>query len=428
MSCKAKGFLQDVQQLLIHDCNNDLLLCLETVALKMEQSMLQQRAKLQWLKGGDQCPRVFFRRVTTRRAQQKIFQIHDENGGLLMDEVAVAREFVGYYERLLGGQRRRSYNNINYLRSWARHVITEEEGQQMTGVVTRDDVKEALFDIGEDKAPGPDGFSSGFFKAAWPVIGNEVTAAIQDFFTSGKLLKQINYTLLSLIPKVASPNVTKFVPSRRISSNILLAQELFSGYNRHDLPPRCALKIDLRMAYDTIEWDFVIASLNLFGFPLTLVAHCEESKFVSLYFTDDLLLFYHPNVPSVQLFRDGLHTFAEWSGLVANVHKSQLIVSKSALDMKLLLLATLGFQEGILSVRYLGLPLISSRLTIRDYAPLIRKVDEWLKGWNTLQLLYATRIQLLRLVISSLNVYWAMAFILPKGVLKEIEARMRKFL
>ncbi|KAL0455551.1 UNVERIFIED_CONTAM: hypothetical protein Slati_0894300 [Sesamum latifolium] len=70
---KAKGFLQDVQQLLLHDCCNDLLLCLETVArlvllkaTKMEQSMLQQRAKLQLLKGGDQCTRVFFRRVTAR--------------------------------------------------------------------------------------------------------------------------------------------------------------------------------------------------------------------------------------------------------------------------------------------------------------------------------------------------------------------------
>ncbi|KAL0293438.1 UNVERIFIED_CONTAM: hypothetical protein Sradi_6937000 [Sesamum radiatum] len=45
-----------------------------------------------------------------------------------------------------------------------------------------------------------------------------------------------------------------------------------------------------------------------------------------------------------------------------------------------------------------------------------------------MQLSYAARVQLLKSVISALNIYWAMAFILPKGILKVIEARTRKFL
>ncbi|KAL0455366.1 UNVERIFIED_CONTAM: hypothetical protein Slati_0875800 [Sesamum latifolium] len=64
-----------------------------------------------------------------------------------------------------------------------RDVIPHEEGEVRP--VERDEVKNAIFDIAEDKAPGPDGYSSGFYKAAWSVIDDEVTAAIQDFFTSG---------------------------------------------------------------------------------------------------------------------------------------------------------------------------------------------------------------------------------------------------
>ncbi|KAL0292138.1 UNVERIFIED_CONTAM: hypothetical protein Sradi_7001300 [Sesamum radiatum] len=67
--------------------------------------------------------------------------------------------------------------------------------------ITKDDVKTAVFDIEEDRAPGPDGYSSGFFKAAWPVVGEEITAAVMDFFTTGRLLKQVNATLITLIPK-----------------------------------------------------------------------------------------------------------------------------------------------------------------------------------------------------------------------------------
>ncbi|KAL0444878.1 UNVERIFIED_CONTAM: hypothetical protein Slati_2210500 [Sesamum latifolium] len=171
----------------------------------------------------------------------------------------------------------------------------------------------ALFDIEEDRAPGSDGFSSGFYKAAWPIVGKEVTKAVLDFFGTGRLLKQVNATLLSLIPKVSAPNLVAdfrpisccnvlykiisklmvlrirailgklvspsqnaFVPGRKIGDNILLAQELFSGYNQVRLPPRCALKVDLRKAYDTVEWDFLLATLPLFGFPAVFIGRIEE--------------------------------------------------------------------------------------------------------------------------------------------------------
>ncbi|KAK4384014.1 putative ribonuclease H protein [Sesamum angolense] len=41
---------------------------------------------------------------------------------------------------------------------------------------------------------------------------------------------------------------------------------------------------------------------------------------------------------------------------------------------------------------------------------------------------FAGRLQLIKSVLMSLNVYWAMAFILPKGVIREAEKKMRTFL
>ncbi|KAL0444981.1 UNVERIFIED_CONTAM: LINE-1 reverse transcriptase [Sesamum latifolium] len=134
-----------------------------------------------------------------------------------------------------------------------------------------------------------------------------------DFFVTGRLLKQVNSTLISLIPKVNNPTVvaefrpisccnvlykviTKilvqrmrgildklispsqnaFVLGRSIGDNILLARELFYGYNQQHLPPRCALKVDLRKAYDTVEWDFLRAVLILFGFPEKFIVWIVE--------------------------------------------------------------------------------------------------------------------------------------------------------
>ena len=63
-----------------------------------------------------------------------------------------------------------------------------------------------MFSIGEDKAPGPDGYTSTFFKKAWEIVGNEVTDAVLQFFENGKLLKQLNHTILALVPKVETPD------------------------------------------------------------------------------------------------------------------------------------------------------------------------------------------------------------------------------
>ncbi|KAL0286587.1 UNVERIFIED_CONTAM: Retrovirus-related Pol polyprotein from type-2 retrotransposable element R2DM [Sesamum radiatum] len=489
----AKGFLESAQSMLTADRHCPTLLHLEfccklvyRLASRLEQKMLHQRAKMAWMKEGDQCSRVFFRKVAKRRASKRVFQINTTDGRTLTDQPEVIGEFIRYYEELLGGTTRDRWIDLRYLRPWARHILTVEEAEALTAPVSSTEIRQAIFDIDETKAPGPDGYSAGFFKAAWSVIGEEVTQALLDFFRTGRLLKQINATLISLIPKVNSPSVvaefrpisccnvlykavTKilvqrmrsilhtlispsqnaFVPGRSIGDNVLLAQELFSGYNQRNLPPRCALKVDLRKAYDTVEWDFLKAALTLFGFPerfiqwivecvtttsysvcingaphgffrgarglrqgdpmspflfvlvmevLTLMLRqrieqnggfsyhwrCEAVQLFQLSFADDLLLFSKAEPNSIQLFKDGLIDFAELSGLQANLQKSHLILSRSAAAYRDSLLAILDFQEGHLPLRYLGLPLLASRLTISDCQPILRKMEARIKGWEGL--------------------------------------------
>ena len=37
-----------------------------------------------------------------------------------------------------------------------------------------------------NKALGPDGFNALFFKKAWNIIGDDIFAAVNEFFTTGK--------------------------------------------------------------------------------------------------------------------------------------------------------------------------------------------------------------------------------------------------
>ncbi|GKF79084.1 hypothetical protein Tco_0234652, partial [Tanacetum coccineum] len=55
------------------------------------------------------------------------------------------------------------------------------------------------------------------------------------------------------IKEVASENQSAFVPGRRISDNILITQELMHNYHRDRGLPRCAFKVDIQKAYDTVD-------------------------------------------------------------------------------------------------------------------------------------------------------------------------------
>jgi len=51
-----------------------------------------------------------------------------------------------------------------------------------------------------------DGFGAVFFQNYWHIIAVDVCHVIKSFFNDGKLLKQINHTLIALIPKIDQPN------------------------------------------------------------------------------------------------------------------------------------------------------------------------------------------------------------------------------
>ena len=42
--------------------------------------------------------------------------------------------------------------------------VTDEENKEMTRTVTNSEIKGAIFEIGKDKSPGPDGFPACFFQ------------------------------------------------------------------------------------------------------------------------------------------------------------------------------------------------------------------------------------------------------------------------
>lgn len=78
-------------------------------------------------------------------------------------------------------------------------VITEEDNVMLKAPPTKEEVQQAVFQIGANKAPGPDGFSSIFFHSFWHAIGDDIF--LIHFLSTASFLPSINHTNIVLIPK-----------------------------------------------------------------------------------------------------------------------------------------------------------------------------------------------------------------------------------
>lgn len=187
-------------------------------------------------------------------------------------------------------------------------VVSQDDREALCVPFTKREVKEAIWQIGGDKAPGPDGYNSQFFKDFWDIVGNEVCEAVLDFFNTGRLLKQLNATTITLIPKVKNPTsvnefrpisccntlykcISKmlcnrlikvlpkiideskcaFVEGRSIVQNVLICQDLTKGFNRKNNKPKCMMKLDLGKAYDSVSRGFIEEMLAALQFPWKLI-------------------------------------------------------------------------------------------------------------------------------------------------------------
>ena len=72
--------------------------------------------------------------------------------------------------------------------------------------MTDEEVKYVIFKMKSDKAPGPNGYTAGFFQKMRHIVGNDVCAVVKSFFKSGRLLKEFNCTTITLVPKSNTPS------------------------------------------------------------------------------------------------------------------------------------------------------------------------------------------------------------------------------
>lgn len=92
-----------------------------------------------------------------------------------------------------------------------------------------------------------------------------------------------------------------------------------------------------------------------------------------------------------------------------------------------LLTGVFGCIEGQLPFTYLGIPLGTTKPLVKDYAPLICRIERKLSA-GSMYLSYSGRLQLVNSVVSSLPTYYMCTLKLPKSVMAIMDKFRKNFL
>ncbi|KAL8091605.1 hypothetical protein AgCh_034018 [Apium graveolens] len=271
------------------------------LVLDQKEIFWRQRSKQLWLQSGDKNTKYFHAASSSRRRTNKIQKLKDENGSWVKWQDGLKELLTNYYQELYSSSQVDSDEVINCVKP----KISEEQNVQLMKEITEEEVREAIFHMHPDKAPGPDGMTPTFFQKHWNVVGKDVIKMTRDFFRTGIMIGGLNETNVVLLPKKKNPTVvgdlrpialcnvlvkiitkvlanrmkklldvvvsdtqSAFIPGRLISDNIMISYEVMHYLKRKKFGKEgfMALKLDMSKAYDRIEWKFLEAILRKLGF------------------------------------------------------------------------------------------------------------------------------------------------------------------
>jgi hypothetical protein len=257
--------------------------------LDQEELYWVQRGRVNWLQNGDQNTAFFHRYSSGRRKRNFIRSLNNEAGDALEDHDQMMGIATGYFQQLFTAE---VQNPDQEVINKVQPCVTAEMNEKLLAPYTREEVKKALFNIGDLKAPWPDGLHAIFYKRFWHIIGEDLTDEVLLAVNTRVIPDGWNNTTIVLIPKIESPeqitqfrpislcnvvykviakliahrlkfllpdiiSITQsaFVPGRLITDNMLVAYESYHAIKNKKVGKFgiCAVKLDMHKAYDRVE-------------------------------------------------------------------------------------------------------------------------------------------------------------------------------
>eukprot|EP00253_Pinus_taeda_P032611 PITA_32611 len=391
--------------------------------------------------------------------------IKDGRGGLLYSQDDIAAEASRYFQN----QYKRNQSNISDM-LWVADLIPEmfdeDSYENFIKPVTEDELLSAIKSFKKDKSPGPDGWPIEFFMHFYDMFKMDLLRMVEASRMSGNIHSALSSTFIALIPKkyrsdsfqdfrpislcntlmkIISKIVAKrlkpilnifisrdqhaFLKDRNIWDVVAMTQECLYSMVMNNTEA-AILKIDLKKAYDCVDWGLLrilLAKVGLRKKGIEWVMACVENVQYSIIIN---------GIPSSFFKAErGLRQGCPLSPLlfILVMNSLSLQINKAVADRRCRLvkiLALLGIgQDSIRNgIKYLRFNLKAKGNRKQEWLWLIDRFYRKISGWEWRLLSLAGRFILVQAVLSQLAVYWAHIYLLPASIIKQMHSLAANFL
>ncbi|XP_049388501.1 uncharacterized protein LOC125852861 [Solanum stenotomum] len=147
--------------------------------LSIEEEYWRQKAGMKWFQEGDRNTKFFHSYVRGRRKKLHLERIKDMRGVEISSNEQKGTVAVEYFQDQFSEEER----NLDF--SILQHIpklISKEQNEEMHKLPSIEEVRNVVFTLNVESAPGPDGFSGKFFQHCWEIIGEDLTRLVKAFF------------------------------------------------------------------------------------------------------------------------------------------------------------------------------------------------------------------------------------------------------
>ncbi|KAL4378923.1 hypothetical protein GQ457_02G026950 [Hibiscus cannabinus] len=171
--------------------------------LDINEAYWDQRSRNLWLAHGDKNTKFFHARANVRRKKNKLFGLYGSNNNWQVSNEAIMDIVVDYFRTLFASSNPEISDQIlNNIKTY----VTPSMNEALSKPFTHEEITTAFRNIDPRKAPGIDGFSSGFYRQHWNTIGQDVINYCLALLSEKTDISEINQTILVLIPNVSNPS------------------------------------------------------------------------------------------------------------------------------------------------------------------------------------------------------------------------------
>ncbi|XP_074298143.1 uncharacterized protein LOC141628963 [Silene latifolia] len=131
---------------------------------------------------GDNNTKYLQNHATIRCSRNGIKQFINKDGAFFIDQNLIQQEISNEFKLRFTKNQLCHFDQNEDFKSISR-LIMDEDNNFLTSKISKEEVKETVFNLAADKSPGPDGFPVEFFRKYWDIVGNSVTKTILTFFS-----------------------------------------------------------------------------------------------------------------------------------------------------------------------------------------------------------------------------------------------------